>query len=387
MNKPTLLYVVNIPRFFLSHRLSLALAARAAGFDAHVAASADDAASISRIKAAGLPFHPLPLSQHGLNPLRELWAILALLRLYSRLQPDLLHHVSIKPVIYGGIAASLSRRRQVVQAVSGLGYVFVSDTPRARLLRHVSGPLFKLALRGHGTRLVLQNPDDQRFFIDRGLVAPERAVLIRGSGVDTDSFRPRPEPETETPVALFAGRLLWSKGLGEFVEVARRLRGRARFRVVGYEEGSSPLNVPAAQLRQWQAEGLIEWLGRRDDMPRVYADCHMVCLPSTYGEGIPKVLLEAAACARACVTTDTPGCREVVRAGVNGLVVPAGDVDSLTSAVKTLINDANLRRRFGKAGRQLVLAMFSAHQVHAETIALYRTMLEGRAPSPVGHGS
>lgn len=375
MNAPRLLYVVNIPRFFLSHRLSLALAARAAGFDVHVAASDQDQASIRQIRANGLPFHPLPLSQHGLNPLRELRALLALRRLYRDLQPRLLHHVSIKPVIYGGLAAQLSGCHQVVHAMSGLGYVFVSRELRARALRLASGPVFKLALRGRGARMIFQNPDDRRLFLDRGLITPERAILIRGSGVDTDIFIPAPESRSDKPVVLFAGRLLIQKGIGDFVEVARRLRGRALFRVVGYEEGSSPLNVAAEKMRAWQSAGLIEWLGRRDDMPRVYADSNIVCLPSTYGEGIPKVLLEAAACGRTCVTTDTPGCREVVRPGVNGMLVPATDIDALTAAVLQLIERPALRERMGAAGRQLVLERLSLRQVNAETVALYRSIM------------
>lgn len=372
-----LLYVVNIPRFFVSHRLPLALAARGAGFDVRVAASDSDPASAQRIVAAGLPFHPLPLSQHGLNPLRELRTIIALARLYTRLQPDLLHHVSIKPVIYGGIAARLSRRRAVVQAMSGLGYLHVSQERRARLLDKLSGPAFRLALAGAGTRMIFQNPDDRRFFVDRGLIAESKTLVIRGSGVDEREFAPRPEDSSQLPVVLFAGRLLWQKGVGEFVELARRLRGRARFRVVGYEEPSSPSNVPAAQLQAWRDAGLIEWRGRRDDMAQVFAECNIVCLPSTYGEGVPKVLIEAAACGRACVTTDTPGCREIVRHGENGLLAPPTDLDALTDAVTRLIDDPELRQAYGVNGREIVLREFTLSRVADETIALYRSLLDG----------
>ena len=376
MNAPILLFVVNIPRFFVSHRLALALAAREAGYAVHVATSDADPASIARITATGLPFHPLPLSQHGINPFRELSTLLALTRLYRNLKPDLLHHVSIKPVIYGGIAAKLSGRHKVVQAMSGLGYVFISDDFKAKLLRIVSRPAFKLALAGAETRMVFQNSDDQNVFINHGLIAARHTRLIRGSGVDTDRFQPTTEPPTGKPIVLFAGRLLWQKGIGEFVAVARRLQGRAIFRVAGYEESSSPLNVPATQLAAWHDDGLIEWLGKRDDMPKVYAESNIVCLPSTYGEGVPKVLIEAASCARACVTTDTPGCREIVRRDQNGLLVPPGDIDALTLAVSTLIENPQLRQSMGDAGRQIVLDSFSLRQVVDETIALYRSLLD-----------
>ena len=182
---------------------------------------------------------------------------------------------------------------------------------------------------------------------------------------------------TERPVVLFAGRLLLQKGIGDFVEVARRLRGKARFRVAGYEETTSPLNVSAAQLQAWEADGLIEWLGASADMPAVYADSNIVCLPSTYGEGVPKVLIEAASCARACVTTDTPGCREIVRHNVNGLLVPPNDIDALTQALQRLIENPAERLKMGAAGRQIVLEGFTLRQVVNETLALYNALLAG----------
>ena len=173
-----------------------------------------------------------------------------------------------------------------------------------------------------------------------------------------------------------AGRLLWQKGVGEFVEAARRLRGKARFQVAGYEESTSPQNVPASQLRAWQADGLIEWMGKRDDMPAVYAASNIVCLPSSYGEGVPKVLIEAAACSRACVTTDSPGCREIVRQGINGLLVPPHDIDALAEALRSLVANHEKRKAMGAAGRQIVLEAFTLRQVVGETLALYRSLLE-----------
>lgn len=373
---PILLYVVNIPRFFLSHRLPLALAARDAGFDVHVATSDADRESTRLIGECGLHYHPLKLNQHGLNPLAELRAFWSLFTLYRRLQPNLLHHVSIKPVIYGGIAARLSRCPNVVHALSGLGYIFVDQSAKAKLLDMLSWPAFKLALAGRNTRVIFQNPDDRQVFIKRRLVDLRKTRIIRGSGVDESVFQPSSEDTVEPPVVLFAGRLLWRKGIGEFTEVARRLRGKARFRVVGYEEATSPLNVSSAQLASWQAEGLIEWLGARDDMPAVFRDSNIVCLPSTYGEGVPKVLIEAASCARACVATDTPGCREIICHRVNGLLVPPNDIDALTDAVHHLINNPEERATMGAAGRQIVLDGFTERHVNSETLALYDELLE-----------
>lgn len=374
-NSPKLLYVVNIPRFFLSHRLTLALAAQQAGFEVHVATSDHDQAHVQRIIESGLTFHPLPLSQHGTSPLTELRTLNAIRKLYASLQPDLIHHVSIKPVIYGGLAAKMTGRKALVHAMSGLGYVFIGKGLKPAVLRLLTRPAFKLAIAGNDSRMIFQNPDDRQLFIDRGLVNPSKGVLIRGSGVDEDYFSPQPESTDGLPVVLFAGRLLWQKGVGEFAEVARRLYGKARFVVVGYEEATSPLNVPSAQLETWQDEGLIEWWGKRDDMPNVYAQANIVCLPSTYGEGVPKVLIEAASCGRACVTTDTPGCREIVRHNVNGLLIPPHDTNALTDAINYLLDNPQIRGQMGNNGRQLVLDEFTFKQVTQETFALYRVLL------------
>lgn len=375
VDAPKLLYVVNIPRFFVSHRMPLALAARQRGYDVQVATTVQDSDSVAAILDQKLLLHPIPLSQHGMNPLAELQTIYALRRLYAKLKPDLIHHISIKPVLYGGVAARLTGQGAVIHAMSGLGYVFVSAERRAALLRLLTRPVFRAVTAGYGTRMIFQNPDDRQRFVDSGMISSEKTMLIRGSGVDENGFAPQAEALNVRPVVLFAGRLLWQKGIGEFVEVARRLRGMARFLVVGYEEATSPLSVSASQLQAWADEGLIEWLGKRDDMPQVYAESNIVCLPSTYGEGVPKVLIEAAACGRACVTTDTPGCREIVRHDVNGLLAPPKDIDALAAAVERLIIDPDLRQRMGAKGRQIVLDGFTLRQVIDETLGLYQDLL------------
>ncbi len=375
-NAATLLYVVNIPRFFVSHRLALALAAKAHGYDVHIATSDYDQDSARVIRESNLPLHPISLSQHGVNPLTELRTLAALHRLYSDLQPDLIHHISIKPVLYGGLVAHMTGRQALIHAMSGLGYVFVGKGINASLLRLLTRPLFRVAAAGKSRRMIFQNPDDLQRFVASGLISPDKAVLIRGSGVDETRFLQKPEPGNALPVVLFAGRLLWQKGLGDFVEVARRMRGQARFRVVGYEEATSPLNVPVSQLHAWADEGLIQWLGKSDDMPQVYAESNIVCLPSTYGEGVPKVLIEAAACGRACVTTDTPGCREIVQHQVNGLLLPPADIDALTEAVHQLIKSPSLRAEMGAKGRKIVLEAFTLDRVVHETLALYHSLTQ-----------
>ncbi|MCA9916202.1 MAG: glycosyltransferase family 4 protein, partial [Anaerolineae bacterium] len=298
----------------------------------------------------------------------------ATIALYRHLQPDIVHHVTIKPVIYGGFAARIAGVPAVVGAMSGLGYVFIGEGRKSRLLRQVVKPLLRAALGTPNTRMIFQNPDDRERFVQMALLRREQTVVIRGSGVDTAQFSPQPESAGK-PIVLFAGRLMRQKGIFEFLEAAKVLHDVARFVVVGYAEETSPDTVPAQQLQQWEAQGWIEYWGRRDDMPQVFAQSHIVCLPSTYGEGVPKVLIEGASCARALVTTDTPGCREICRHEETGLLVPPNDTPALIAAVRRLIDDAALRQQLGIAGRQLVLDAFSLALVTHETLSLYEALL------------
>jgi glycosyltransferase involved in cell wall biosynthesis len=372
-----LLYVVNIPRFFVSHRLPLALAARRAGYEVHVATAAVDEENLRIIREHGLPLHLLPLEQHGTNTLREVRTLLSLVVLLVRLRPDLLHLITIKPVIYGGIAARLTRRRAVIAAMSGLGRVFRDEAGRARTPSRALRVALRVALPRRSSHMLLQNEDDRDALVSLGVVDRGSTSVIPGSGVDLDRFRPSPR-STEHPgeaVFLYAGRLMWQKGLGEFIEVARRLSGRARFVVAGYSEDGSPDAVPVAQLEAWAAEGLIEWLGSRTDMPEVIAGSDVVVLPTVYGEGVPKVLIEAAASGRAIVTTDTPGCRDICRDGVNGLLVPPADVDALERSLWSLAQDDELREWMGAAGRNVAEEQFGLDQVLERSLALYSAML------------
>ncbi len=368
-----ILYVVNIPRFFVSHRLPLALAARDAGYEVHVATSNADPESIAQITAQGFPFHPLPLAQHGTNPLKELQTVGALARLYRTLKPDLVHQVSIKAVLYGGLASRLAGVPAVVSAMSGLGYVFIGDDAKRRVLRLAILPLMRLALSGKNTRMIFQNPDDQARFIALGMIAPHNSVLIKGSGVDPNQFAPSPLPEG-LPIVLFASRLMRQKGLDVFIEVARQLKGKARFAVVGYAESTSPDTLSPDELQSFADEGIIEWWGKRDDMPQVIAQSSIVCLPSSYGEGVPKILIEASASARAIVTTDVAGCREIVENGVTGLLVPPKDAPALADALLRLLQNRALYKSMGQRGRERFLEGFTLSHVTQATLELYKTL-------------
>ena len=374
---PRLLYLVNIPRFFVTHRLPLAEAARAAGYDVHVAAAGDDEQNAEIIRTAGFPFHPLPLRQHGVNPLQELRALLACARITRRIRPQVLHALTIKPVLYAGLSAHLRKPPALIFALTGLGYLFSDASRRAIFLRGLISRPLRLALAHPDSRIIFQNPDDQCAFIKRRLVPKERTALIRGSGVDVRRFEPRPEA-AGPPQVLFAGRLLWAKGVRDFVSAAQYMREEgveARFVIAGYPEAGNPATVDAAQLAAWQEEGIVEYRGAVADMPALLAASHIVCLPSRYGEGVPSILLEAAASGRAIVTTDIPGCREIARAGENAALILPGDRPALYEALRRLITDPQLRRDYGARGREIAVAEFSQERVFGETLALYAELL------------
>ena len=315
-----------------------------------------------------------------MNPLKEVGVIRQLTAIYRRLQPDIVHHVAVKPVLYGSIAARLARVPGVVNAMAGLGYLYMSSNVTVKLARPLLRVLMRTLLNNDRTRVILQNPDDVALMCDSGTVSRERVVLIRGSGVDPEVYRQQPEPEG-VPVVMLASRLLWDKGVGEFVEAANLLRAEgseARFVLVGDGDDANPASVDAATLEAWRQGGSIELWGRRDDMPDVLAQAHVVCLPS-YREGVPRVLIEAASCGRAIVTTDAPGCREIVHHGENGLLVPVRDAAALADAIRTLLDDPGLRARMGNAGRELVRNEFTIDAVVEATLDVYQALLPGDA--------
>lgn len=368
-----LLIVVNDPAFFLSHRLAVAEGARQAGYSVHVATAPGE--SVAEICGRGFDYHELPLSRSGKNPLMELSALISIWRLCWRLRPGVLHLVTIKPVLYGGIAARLAPVKSVVAAISGLGFVFMANGPKAALFRGLVSALYRLALGKRNLRVVFQNPDDREAFIKLGAISNEKSVLIRGSGVDLSLCQPYPE-SPGMPVVAFAARLLCDKGVVEFVEAARLLRKRGvevRCQLVGDLDPGNPTSIGRDELEHWRSEGVVECLGYRRDIAQVFAQCHVVVLPS-YREGLPKVLVEAAACGRAVVTTDVPGCRDAIEANVTGLLVPVRDVGSLADAIQQLVENPELRHRLGRAGRELAAREFAIERIVQQHLDIYRAL-------------
>lgn len=371
---PRVLILVNEDWMFWSHRRSLARAASDAGADVvivtRVGRHGDD------IRGEGLRLYDLRWRRGASNLAGELRALGELVRIYRKERPDLVHHVGIKSALYGGIASRLARVRRQVHTLAGFGYVQTGEHRRARWLRGVARWCFRHLLDGRDARLIVQNPDDRREVIDGGWFTPARVILIRGSGVDTSLFVAAPEPEGEITVSL-AGRLVRSKGVFELVEASRLLaeRGcRVRVRLVGEPDPENPETVDELTLRRWARQGLAEWDGWQEDMPGLWRSTHIAVLPS-YREGLPKTLLEAASCGRPLVATDVPGCREIVRDGDNGLLVPVKDASALADAIERLVRDEGLRRQMGESSRRRVESSYSDRVVISETFGVWRDLL------------
>lgn len=374
MNGPKILFLVTEDWYFCSHRLALANEAKRNGFDVVVATRVMSHGK--QIEDKGFKLVPISMVRSSKNPLKELATLLELVKIYKSERPDIVHHVAMKPVLYGAIAAWVAKVPHVINALTGMGYIFISNHWKAILLRKFVSNAFRILLNRPNSRVIVQNPDDRNFIVQSRILIPERIVLIRGSGVDTQAFSVTPVPGGVITVVL-ASRMLWDKGVGEFVEAARLIRDSGkdiRFVLVGDSDPANPAAVPTSQLEVWNRSGVIEWWGRREDMPKVFSESHIVCLPS-YREGLPKVLIEAAACGRPIVATDVPGCREIVLHGKNGFLVPARNSAAIADALERLIEDPALRYKMGIKGRELALSEFSIEKVVSQTLALYQELV------------
>jgi glycosyltransferase involved in cell wall biosynthesis len=373
-----ILMVVNDLGYFISHRLPIVVAAQKAGYRVCVAYGALGNASEVDLASHGFELQHVSMQRGGTNPLTDLWSLFLLWRFLRRMRPDLVHLITIKPVLYGGIAARLARVPAVVSAMAGLGFVFIEKAGlKAALLRHIVEPLFHWALGHPHQRLIFQNPDDRDRVLEITRVSSEQTQLIRGSGIDLSACPLLPEPDGP-PIVAMASRLLRDKGVLEFVAAARLLRERgvsARFWLIGGPDLMNPASVTPQEVAVWQDEGIVECLGHRSDVPSLYAQAHIVTLPSYYGEGLPKSLIEAAACGRAVVTTDMPGCRDAIEPDVTGLLVPPRDAIALADAMEWLIQDAALRQAMGKAGRALAECEFGIEKVVAAHLQIYQDLL------------
>ena len=371
--RPRLLYVVTEDWFFLSHRLPMARAAQATGFEVHVATNvADGAGAIAR---EGFVLHPVRFARGRLSPLATLATIRALRNLHRAIAPELVHHVALQATILGSLA-TLGRPVARVNAITGLGFAFISDSAKARFVRGVIGRLLRVLVDRPRSVALVQNPDDRALLARLG-IAQDRIVLIPGSGVDVERLRPTPEPDG--PVTLgFVGRLLDDKGIRTLVAAHRLLRARGAqvaLLIAGTPDPANPASVPQAEAEAWGREPGITCLGHVDDIATVWARAHIAVLPSRR-EGLPKSLLEAAACGRPMVATDVPGCREVAIPDQTGILVPADDPAALAAAIEALAQAPALRARFGDAARKLAEERFAADAIGRAVAALYLRLVQ-----------
>lgn len=372
----TLMFVVNVDWFFLSHRLPIALEALRQGYQVHIATGLTD--KLDELQRHGLVVHPLALDRSSAG-LGNAWrTMVELWKVFRAVRPDVVHLVTIKPVLLGGLVARLAGVSAAVAAVSGLGFVFMAHGAKAVVRRWLVGGLYRVALGHRNLKVIFQNPDDRAGLSKLAHLPDSKVEMIRGSGVDLTQYGHTPLP-LGVPVLLLAARLLADKGVREFVEAARLLKQQgvsARFCLVGSVDPANPASLADAELRQWASEGVVELWGQRSDMPRVLAAAQVVVLPSYYGEGLPKVLIEAAACGRAVVTTDHPGCRDAIDPSVTGVLVPVRNAAALADAMKGLINDPVRCQAMGNAGRVLAERAFDVRQVVAAHLRIYQELID-----------
>lgn len=386
--RPKLLFLVTEDWYFCSHRLPVARAAREAGFEVVVATRVRSHGE--KIRDEGFTLRPIAWQRRGDGLLGAVRAISAISRLYSGERPDIVHHVALKPVLFGGIARRLAFAHSAdapasIDSVMGLGSGFSDATTAARLRR----PPLALALRLVAGRsrgwIVVQNPEDRAALAELG-IDTRRIALIRGSGVDIRRFVPLPGASSETIAVALVSRMLRDKGVLDAAAAVRKLRAKGlaiELLLAGPTDPDNANSLSPEELQSLAAEPGIEWLGPVADVRAVWRRAAIAVLPSTYGEGVPKTLLEAAACGRPVVASDVPGCREVVRSGTTGVLVPPHDVDGLGEAIAALAGDPARRAMLGRAGRELVERQFTDEIVARETLALYRAALADRGGFPV----
>ena len=381
MNKKKIIINLTEDWFFVSHFLGRALDARKAGYDVYISCNENENENRKIIEKHKFKFLPLPLDRRGINPLYEFISLLNYCYFFYKVKPDIVHNVGPKPIIYGSIAAKLLNIRSVINAPIGMGFVFSSDSFKAKLLKPILLFLLSYTLnkhhgKGQQNRVIFENSDDMNFFIRKKIVDKSDAKLIRGAGVQIDyKFKEKKKINKIITVSLVA-RMLKDKGIFEYVEAAKILKKKnikSRFLLIGDVDAKNPTSIKTNTLKYWHEQKIIEWLGWIKDVKKVLLETDILCLPS-YREGLPKALIEGAAIGLPLVTTNTVGCKEVVIDGLNGYLVPIKDSKNLSLAIEKLIKDENLRFKMGKESFKMAVSKFSANIVNSQTLSLYEDL-------------
>jgi glycosyltransferase involved in cell wall biosynthesis len=373
-----LLILVNDLGFFISHRLRIAQAALLEGYKVTIGYGELGSVTSNMLAQSSISIHFVPMRRGGMNPLQEIQSLYFIWRLFHKVQPDLVHLVTVKPYLYGGIVARLTRVSGVISAVAGLGSIFVRNDWRSQLFRATLYPIFRLAFGHVNQYVIVQNQHDSNVLVNWGVIDPKKVWLLRGSGVDLSAFT-QPDEVDGVPVVCFAARLIRDKGVYDFVSAARLLRERginARFWLAGETDTKNPTGLTESEFQELRNEGLIEVFGYQKDISSLYAKAHIICLPSYYGEGIPKSLIEAAAASRAIVTTDHPGCRDAIIPNKSGILVPIKSPGKLADALHWLIEHPLERVAMGKAGRALAESEFTIEKIVNGHLEIYQKLLD-----------
>lgn len=379
--KKKILFLVNDLSFFVSHRLQIAESVTALGYSVVVGYGELGSCKISFLKNRNIEAINIPLDRASMNPFKEIRSLFLILKLFLKIKPDIVHLVTIKPYLYGGIIARIVKVRGVVSSVSGLGTIFIDNKLNIKLLRALLYPIYKYAFNHPNQIVIFQNKDDLNKFVNKKILKLSKTFIINGSGVDLQNFSNFDEP-VGTPIVCFAARLIKDKGVFEYISAARLIKKRgieAKFLLAGDLDTKNPTGLNLKELQEIKKEDLIEVLGYQNEIPGLYAKSNIICLPS-YREGLPKSLIEAAAASRAVVTTDVPGCRDAIIPNKTGILVPVKDVDKLAEAIIWLIQNPSKRVKMGKAGRKLAEEKFQIKKVIENHLSIYSDLLEKTKP-------
>ena len=375
-HKPLLIFLVTEDWYFSLHRLPLAHAAKKAGYRVMIATQINS--QDSDIYREGFEIIPMQWARKSMNPFHVLSEIWQIRQIIYRYQPDIMHLVAMKPSLFGSIAAYFNTDVALVQNLAGLGQAYVSKGIFANLLRGFLNRSFSMLFARKRSKTIVENSDDQDYLANSLNIGNNKVQLIRGIGVDVNRFQYSPEEATDTVYVTMVSRMLWPKGVQELVDAARILKQKqypVKIRLVGLPDTSSRVSVSHADLQAFHDEGIIEWLGFQEDIPVVWRQSHIAILPSYYREGIPRSLLEAASCGRAIITTDMPGCREIVRNSENGILIAPKNTQAIVDAIITLIDNPEIRQEMGVAGRRMIEQDFTEEQVVSETLSVYESLL------------